>query len=67
MNCHKLVKFKEFLSPGEHISAQVSWTYASTIHGHKMSVVGGTSDCPLHCQLHASDMIHDCKCQVDLL
>ena len=43
MNCHKLVNFEEFLSPGEHSGVQVSWTYVSTIHGHKMSVAGGTS------------------------
>ena len=56
MNCNKLVNFEEFLLPGEHSSAQVSWTYVSTIcgqgsaqvswtcvstiHGHKVSVVG---------------------------
>ena len=43
MNFHKLVNFEEFLLPGEHSSTQVSWTYVSTIHGHKMPVVGGIS------------------------
>ena len=46
MTFHKLVNFEEFLLPGEHSSAQVSWTYVSTIHGHKMTVV------EVHLQLH---------------
>ena len=43
MNFHKLVNFEDFLLPGEHSSAQVSWTYVSTIHGHKMPVARGMS------------------------
>ena len=43
MNFHKLVNFEELLLPSEHSSAQVSWTYVSTICGYKMPVAGGTS------------------------
>ena len=41
MNCHKLVNFEEFLLPGEQSSAEVSWTYVSTIHGPEDVSIGG--------------------------
>ena len=43
MNFHKLVNFEEFLSPGEHSSAQVSCTYVSTISAHQMPLPWGMS------------------------
>ena len=40
MNFYKLVNFEELLSPGKHSSAQVRWTYVSTIGGHQMPLLG---------------------------
>ena len=43
------------------ILQNVKMTLCSTALGHQMPLLGGTSDCPLHSQLHSSE------CQADLV